>query len=57
MLCASVCTCVRACVGVPILRNDPCIGLGYNSGVSRAILGNMITHAHSTHGPCSYFQR
>ena len=49
--------CVHACVRVPVFSNDSCTGLGYDSGVSRTILGNMITHAHSIHGPCSYFQQ
>ena len=56
--CVSACVraCVRACVHVPIFSNDSCIGLGHDSGVSRTILGNMINHAHSIHGPCSHFQ-
>ena len=49
--------CVRACVRVPMFNNDSCIGLGYDSGVSRTIVGDMITNAHSIHGPSSYFQR
>ena len=50
--------CVRAsmaCVRVPMFSNDSCIGLGCDSGVSRTILGNILTHADSIHGPCSYF--
>ena len=47
----------HASVPVPMFSNDSCTGLGYDSGVSRTILGNMITHAHSIHGPSSYFQR
>ena len=43
------------CVHVPMFSNESCIGLGYDSGVSKTILGNMITHAHSVHGSCSYF--
>ena len=49
--------CVRACVRVPIFSNDSYIWLGYDSGVSGTILGNMITYVHNVHGPCSYFQR
>ena len=45
---------MRACVRVPIFSNDSCIGLGYDSGVSTTIFDNMVTHAHSIHGPCSY---
>ena len=48
--------CVRACMRVPMFSNNSCIGLGYDSGISRTILCNKITHAHSIHGPCSYFQ-
>ena len=46
--------CVRACVRVPVFCN---YRLDCDSGVSRIILGNMITNAHSIHGPCLYFQR
>ena len=56
MLRACVRACVSACVRVPIFSNESCIGLGKDSGVSRTILGNMMTYAHSIHGPCSYFQ-
>ena len=53
-----MCACMlRAFAHVPMFSNDSFIALGYDSGVSRTILGNMITHAHSIHGPCSYFQR
>ena len=58
-----VCQCVCACVHVRVHEYKypcsvmTCIGLGNDSGVSMTILGNMITHAHSIHGPCSYFQR
>ena len=52
-----VSACVGACVRVSMCSNDFCITLGYDSGVSKTILGNMITHAHSIHVPCSYFQR
>ena len=51
-----VSACVRACVRVPMFSNGTCIGLGYNSGVSRTILGDMIIHVYSIHGPCSNFQ-
>ena len=47
--CVCVGACERACVRVLIISNDSCIGLGYDSGASRTILGNMITHAHGTH--------
>ena len=49
--------CVSACVPVPMFSNDSCIELGYDSGVSGIILGDIITYAHSIHWPCSYFQR
>ena len=54
MGCACVPAYVHACVRVPMFSNDSCIGLGYDSGVSRTILGNMITHAYSFQGPCSF---
>ena len=50
--CVHVCVCMR----IPMFSNDACIGLGYDFGMSRTILGNMITHAYSIQGPCSYFQ-
>ena len=50
---AGVCACVR----VSMFSNDSSIRLGYDSVVSRNILGNMKTRAYSIHGPCSYFQR
>ena len=53
-----MCACTLcACVRVPVFRKDSCIGLGYESGVSRTTLCNMITHGHSISGSCSYFQR
>ena len=49
--------CAHVCVHAGVF---PCsvviFGLGYDSGVSGTMLGNMITHAHRIHGPCSYFQ-
>ena len=50
-----VCVHVIACVRVPIFSNNYCIGLGYHSGVSRTILGNIMTHAHSIHIPRAMF--
>ena len=63
-VCQCVCVCVRACmcaymyacVRVPMFSNDSCIGLGYDSGVSRTFLGNMITYTHCIHRPCSNLQ-
>ena len=51
-----VCGGVFVRVGVCCGGGCVSIGLGYDSGVSRAILDNMITNAHSIHRPCSYFQ-
>ena len=42
---ACVCVCVHARVRVPMFSNDSCTGLGCDSGVSGAILGNMITYS------------
>ena len=49
-MCACMRACVRACarlcvccVRVPMFSNDYCIVLGYDSGVSRTIVGNMVT--------------
>ena len=41
---------MRVCVHVrvPMFSNDSCVGLGYDSGVSRTILGNMITRSIAT---------
>ena len=49
-----VCTCmlnacVPTCLRVPMFSIDSCVGDGCDSGVSRTILGNMITH-----GPCPF---
>ena len=51
-MCAYMCACMRACTH---FSNDSCIALGYDCGLSRPIMSNMITHAHSIRGPCFFF--
>ena len=55
--CVRVCMRVNACVHVPNFNNGSSIGLGYEYCLSGAILGNIISCAHTIHRPCSYFQR
>ena len=49
-MCVYVRGCVRACLRVPMFSNESCSVLGYDFGVSRTILSNMINPAHSNLG-------